>query len=139
MTEAAYADIEIDQGADFALQVIWTDVINEAYRVVHPMRLQARAATGQVLLDLSSLDQSAETPQAVTPTLVYSTEGGVVQVIIPSSITEQLPVGELYYDLFVSYTSTSSSFLTGDQSTSVRRAKLLTGKIIVEGRVTKHV
>lgn len=134
-----YAEMEISQGEDWGLQIIWTDLINDAYQVCHPMRLQARAASGQVVIDISSVDQESEQSPGTTPRMVYSTEGGVIQVIIPSSITSQLPVGELYYDLFTSYKSTSYDFVTNEETPTVRLAKLIQGKVHVMGRVTKNV
>lgn len=136
----AYADLDISQGEDFALQLFWTDQINQPYKVCHPMRLQARAATGQTVLDLFTADQAEELPSDASRTLVYSTEGGVVQAVVPSDVTNQLPAGEeLFYDLFVSYESQSSDFITGGETITVRLAKILQGKIRVQGRVTKSV
>lgn len=135
----AYTDLEINQGEDWALQIIWTDDVNEPYQVCHPMRMQARSASGQTLIDVYSVDQTVTQPGGTSPTMVYSTEGGVVQVIIPNSVTDQLPSGVLFYDLYVSYISSGSSYLGEESDPVVRRFKLLQGKCIIEGRVTKNV
>ena len=136
---SAYADIEIDQGEDFGLQVIWTDMVNESYKVCHPIRLQARSAAGQIIIDAFSVDQYDADPDSTQNMLTYSTEGGVVQVIIHNSVTSTLPVGDLYYDLFVSYQSTTTNFVTGSTDVAVRVARLIRGKMNVQGRVTKHL
>lgn len=136
---AGYAELEIEQGADYALQIVWTDVVNEAYRVCHPIRLQARSLGGQALLDLSSVDQTTEQSEGSTPRIIYNTEGGVLQIIVPASVTAQLPPGELYYDMFVSYESTSFDYINNEETDSIRVAKVMTGKIKVEGRVTKSL
>jgi len=136
---SGYADLEMEQGEDFGLQVVWTDNVNESYKVCHPMRLQARASTGQTILDLSTVDQEDELSGGTEPSIQYSTQGGVVQIIVPASQTETMPVGTLFYDLFVSYKSDTSDFITGEPTSTVRLSKLIKGKIIVEGRVTKHV
>jgi hypothetical protein len=139
VTEAAYADISIDQGADFTMQVIWTDPANEPYEVIHPIRLQARAATGQVMLDLTSYADGAEIPEGVQPTITYNSDSGVIQLQVPYSLTSTIPHGELYYDLFTTYRAPVYDLTSGVESSTERRAKILTGKITVEGRVTKDV
>jgi len=139
VTDAAYADLSIDQGADFTMQIIWTDPTGEPYEVIHPIRMQARAATGQVLLDLTSYADGAEIPEGIAPTITYNSDSGVIQLQVPNSLTAGIPQGELYYDLFVTYRAPIYDLTTGVESSTERRSKILTGKITVEGRVTKDV
>lgn len=135
----AHADLVIHQGEDYAIQIIWTTDLNEGYQVTHPIRMQARAASGQTAFECASVNQAEEQPDTTQPTLVYSTEGGVIQIIVPASVTTNLPTGKLYYDVFASYVSTTTSFITGEEMSSTRRTKILNGTIHVEGRVTKNL
>jgi len=136
VSESAYADLVVDQGTDFAVQMMWTDQLNEPYRIVHPSRMQVRAVTGQLLLDMPTL--SGSDPSAAAH-LVYNTEGGVLQVVIPSAATDKLPVGKHYYDVLVSYEATTQGFGAQAQTKAVRVAKLLYGTFTVQGRVTKQL
>jgi hypothetical protein len=140
MSDGAYADISVDRGADFTMQIVWTDPNNQPYEVVHPIRMQARSSTGQVVLDLTSeADEQTDPEEATVPPLTYSTEGGFIQVFIPYSTTEGLTPGTYYYDMFVTYNASVYSLTTGNTSTEVRRFKLIYGKLTVEGRVTENV
>lgn len=134
MSESAYADLVVDQGTDFAVQVMWTDQLNEPYRVVHPSRMQVRSVHGQLLLDLPTLSGA---DASAAPHLVYNTEGGVLQVVIPAAATAVLPLGKHYYDILVSYEVAASGFGAFAQTQAVRVAKVLYGTFTVVGRVTK--
>lgn len=139
MSDAAYADLALDQGADFTLQIAWADAGNSPYQVVHPIRMQARAATGQVVLDLYSYEEGAEIPEGVTPTITYSSNSGIIQVNAPNTATVQIPAGVYYYDLFVTYLASVYDMTSGTESTTEKRMKLMQGRIEVEGRVTLDV
>lgn len=135
-----YADLEISQNEDYAVQFIWTDKNNEPYQVCHPIRMQARAATGQTIIDATSVDQTVEQAAGTEPRILYSTEGGVIQLVLPADVTVNLPSGEtIFYDLFASYYSTANNFVTEEEEVTVRKKKVLMGKIKIEGRVTKNV
>ena len=121
----ARAHITVDQGADFGMQLIWTDQNNQPYRVVHPCRMQVRANTGQCILDVVSHASPGK------PRLAYSTDGGVIQMMVSSGVTRRLPVGKHSFDLLASYE---------DQVNGVRRiAKVLSGTLTVEPTLTTEL
>jgi hypothetical protein len=136
VTDAARADISLDQGADFTLQMTWTDSSGNPYEVIHPIRMQARARTKQLTLDLFSYPDGAEIPEGIAPTITYSSTSGVIQVVVPASQTATIPAGVYDYDMFVSYKTSIYDLVTGVEALTTRKMKLLAGTLEVEGRVT---
>lgn len=136
MTDAARADISLDQGADFTLQMTWTDSNGNPYEVIHPIRMQARARTKQLTLDLYSYPDGAEIPEGIAPTITYSSTSGVIQVVVPASQTATIPAGMYDYDMFVSYRTAVYDLVSGAESLTTRKMKLMAGTLEVEGRVT---
>lgn len=136
MTDAANVDLSLDQGADFTLQINWTDSNGNPYEVIHPIRMQARARTKQLTLDLFSYGEGETIPEGISPTITYSSTSGVIQVVVPASHTATIPAGMYDYDMFVSYRTSIYDLTTGDESLTTRKMKLLAGLLEVEGRVT---
>jgi len=129
MTNAAYADLVIDQGADFAVQLYWTDYNNNPFTVLSPMRMDMKAATGQIVATLNTNDDANDLE---TPSIVYNSDSGLIQLQLPPSVTSTIAPGDYSYDLFVTYQDQLSN-------SSTRLAKILYGRVFVNGRVTKNV
>ena len=124
MSESVVVNLSVDQGADFALQAYWTDAGNNPFTVLHPMRMDIRASTGQLIHSMSSASDPDEQPD-----ILYNSDSGLIQLVIPASVTSIMGSGEYAYDLFISYQ---------DEATAqVFVKKLMRGTIYVYGRVTK--
>ena len=124
MSESVVVNLSVDQGADFALQAYWTDAGNNPFTVLHPMRMDIRASTGQLIHSMSSASDPDEQPD-----ILYNSDSGLIQLVIPASVTSVMGSGEYAYDLFISYQ---------DEATAqVFTKKLMRGTIYVYGRVTK--
>lgn len=129
MTNAAYADLVIDQGADFAVQMYWTDFNNNPFTVLSPMRMDIKASTGQIVATLNTNDDANDLE---TPSIVYNSDSGLIQLQLPPNTTSTIAPGDYSYDLFVTYQDNLTT-------SSTRLAKLLYGRVFVNGRVTRNV
>lgn len=138
MTEAGRADISVDQGADFAVQVVWTDNSGTPYQVVHPIRMQARSSDGVAVLTATSLDETQDNGDA-QPSISYNTSLGIIQLNLTSDQTAAMPAGDYFYDLLATYAASAFTVDTGVPINATRVQKLLYGKFVVEGSVTKGV
>lgn len=127
MSVAANVDIELDQGADFGLQIFWTDPEQTPFTVLSPMRMDIRADTGQVAYTLQTNDSA---PAGTTLNISYNSESGLIQLFIPASDTSALKAGIYGYDLFVTYQ---------DSGTTTKLKRLLAGTVMVNQRITKNV
>lgn len=127
MSVAANVDIELDQGADFGLQIYWTDPAQTPFTVLSPMRMEIRADTGQVIYTLITNDTA---PVGAVQTITYNSVSGLIQLNIPASDTASFKSGIYNYDLFVTYQNTASD-------TKLKR--LLYGNLFVNQRITKAV
>lgn len=127
MSVAANVDIELDQGADFGLQIYWTDPAQTPFTVLSPMRMEIRADTGQVIYTLITNDTA---PVGAVQTITYNSVSGLIQLNIPASDTASFKSGIYNYDLFVTYQNTTSD-------TKLKR--LLYGNLFVNQRITKAV
>lgn len=130
MSNAAQVDLSVDQGADFAIQIHWTDAGNNPFTILPPMRMEIKANTGQVLhtlttgvYDESGLDES---------NLLYNSESGLLQIRLTSEQTANFPSGSHRYDLFVTYQDDAVSG-------STKLVRLIQGQVHVHGRVTTGV
>jgi hypothetical protein len=139
VSDAANVDLSLDQGADFTLQISWTDTNGNPYEVIHPIRMQARARTKQLELDLYSFEEGAEIPEGIEPTITYSSVSGMIQVVVPATRTATMSAGIYDYDMFVTYRASVYDLSTGAEALSTRKMKLLSGLLEVEGRVTIDV
>lgn len=127
MSEAVAVDLDIDAGADFGIQIYWTDAANNPIFVTAPMRMDLKAVTGQVV---HSLITSA--PEEEASNILYNSASGVIQLTIDAVHTSEFPPGIYSYDLFVTY---QDNTVTG----STRLHKLLKGSAHVHGRVTQSI
>lgn len=90
----------ITQGEDFTSDIIWTDNYDDGMNVVHPCRLEVRAAGGQVVL---ALDSDPDIPEGEIPGISISSDIGLVQLHIPKHVTNGLLPGQYFYDMMVTH------------------------------------
>lgn len=119
--------MDIDQGEDFAADLVWTDMFDEPVQVVHPCRMEIKGFSGQTFVTLES---NPELPEGEVPSINLSSEIGLIQLYIPASITQALLPSEYTYDLFVS-TGSATDFA------GVQRKRLVYGPVIVNKRTTQ--
>lgn len=134
MGTAARLDLEMDQGADFAFQVYWTTGTNRPYYVVSPMRMEIRDQVGQVAITLQTNDTSQdEDGDPDNQSILYNSESGLIQLQITADQTDLLSAQNSYvYDLFAHYVDDMGSG-------AVRKKRLITGTVTVNGRYTQNV
>ena len=131
---AARVDFEIDQGADWAFQVYWTNGTNLPYFVQAPMRMEIRDQVGQVAVTLQTNDTSEDADSDPdNQSILFNPETGLIQLMLTADQTDNLSAQNSYsYDLFVNYVDTAGSG-------NVRKKRLLAGSIEVNGRITRNV
>lgn len=127
MSDAAAVDISIDQGADFGIQVAWTDGANVPFTVMAPMRMDIKSDTGEVLHSLMTGVSEED-----ASTILYNSDSGLIQLSLSAAVTSTFPAGSYDYDLFVTYQDSRVTNTT-------RLARLLVGKVHVYRRVTENV
>lgn len=129
MSTAGIVDLELDQGADFGIQIFWTDGGNNPFTVLSPMRMDIKSDLGQIIHTLETDDNAAD--DVLVP-ILYNSDSGLVQLNIDAASTALFPEGNYAYDLFVTY---QDNIIT--KATRLRR--LIAGRITVNGRVTQSV
>lgn len=127
MSESPVLNIAIDQGADFNAQIYWTDAGNNPFTVLHPMRMDIKSDTGQVVHSLSSGLPEDEGESGI----LYNSDSGLIQLNIPAAATSLFAAGIYAYDLFVTYSDEAAS--------RTAQKRLIRGNIYVYGRVTQSV
>lgn len=126
MSESAYVDLAIDQGADYSLQIYWTDAGNNPFTVLHPMRMDIRSKQGAVIHSLTTANSGDDEPD-----ISYNGDSGLIQLTVRAQDTATFPPGIYDYDLFVSHQD--------DSVGEVRLKRLIHGNVMVYGRVTKEL
>jgi hypothetical protein len=127
MSTAADVDIALDAGADFGLQIYWVDAQQSPFTVLSPMRMDIMDEVGNIVQSLQTDDDDPS-----NPTILYNSESGLIQLMLTADQTALMVPGLYDYDLFVTYMDNAVTLAT-------RLKKLLTGTILVNGRVTKVV
>lgn len=95
---AANLPMILDQGEDWAAQLVWTDDLNDPLPVVHPCTMEIKSTTGASLL---VLETDPDIPEGTIPDIDVSTDMGLIQIYIPTAVSTNLTVGTHQYDLFV--------------------------------------
>ena len=126
MSDSVVVDLSLDQGADFSLQLYWTDAGNNPFSVLHPMQMDIKSATGTVVHSMSTASDPDEEPD-----ILYNSDSGLIQLHIPATVTAILAPGAYAYDLFVTYQD--------DAASRTYMMKLIRGTINVQGRVTEVI
>lgn len=127
MSTAVSVDLTLDQGSDFGVQIYWVDGDRNPFTVLSPMRMEIQNDLGQVMFTLQSDDTQNDPTQQ---TILYNSETGLIQLMIPASATAAFPEGIYNYDLWVTY---QDNVVTNQ----TRLRPLIRGNIYVNGRVTK--
>ena len=130
MTTAGNVDLTLDQGADFGIQIYWTDANNTPFTVLSPMRMDVKSEVGTVVHSFFTDDEAEGSMNP--PNILYNFESGLIQLTMSAQETLALNAGTYDYDLFVTY---QDNVIT--QATRLKR--LIYGKFIVQGRVTASV
>lgn len=128
MSTSAIIDLEIDQGADFGVQIYWTSMDQTPFTVLAPMRMEIRDDVGNTLYTLATTDGAA----SGTQTILYNSSTGLIQLIIPAADTSTFPAGRYNYDLFVTYQDNAVTNAT-------RLQRLQRGSVYVNKRITRTV
>ena len=128
----ANVDLQIDQGADWAAQIYWTDGEGNPYQVTGPMRMEIRNEVGGVALTLQTNESSEDVDNPDDQSILFNSESGLIQLYLTAAQTATVGPGSYRYDLFTHYSDTA---LTG----RVRLQKLISGSVLVQGRVTSSI
>jgi hypothetical protein len=124
---AVKVDLVIDQGEDWASQMIYTDEYDEPYNIIHPCRLDIKNGSGAVQISLSSSDTAPV--EGTIPEIAISTEIGLLQFYLEDTATAALNPGQYIYDLFI--TLNDNNVYAGNQ---IQRP--IQGNVMVNKRVT---
>lgn len=127
--DTAPIDIFINQGEDFAVQLIFTDEQDNPLNLANPFRMDVKDTTGQIQISLSSSDTPPDFGEI--PEIAVSSAIGLVQLSLTSAVTNELASGQYVYDLF-GHVDDGDEY-AGDQV--VRFAK---GTVTVEKRITQE-
>lgn len=125
---AAFVPLEIDQGEDWTISIVYTDDFDEPYNVIHPCRMDIKSPQGATQLSLSTPDVAV--PPGTIPQIALSNEIGLLQIHAEDTVTESLMPGTYKYDLFV--TVNDGNAYAGNQ---VQR--LIYGDVVVNKRITQ--
>jgi hypothetical protein len=129
MSTAGIADLSLDQGADFGIQIYWTDAQNNPFTVLSPMRMEIKNSVGGIVYALQTDDDA---PVDTVQTILYNPDSGLIQLMIPAVDTAKLAAGSYVYDLFITY-------LDNAVTQATRTKRLIAGSVLVNGKVTSHV
>lgn len=127
--ETARIDLIINQGEDWAVQMIFTDERDRAMNLVNPFRMDIRDTTGQVQHTLET-DDTDPTLQNGVPGIVVSSSIGLVQLYLDDAVTSDLVPGLYYYDIF-GHCDDGNAY-AGDQV-----IRLAQGTVNVQKRITE--
>ncbi len=128
MSTAALVDLEIDQGADYGVQLYWTTMDQTPYTVLAPMRMEIRDDVGNTMYTLATSDGAT----VGSETILYNSDTGLIQLTIPAEDTSGFPAGVYQYDLFITYVDNMSTNAT-------RVHRLVRGNVYVNKRITRSV
>ena len=135
MTESVRWDIVIDRATDFAMQIHWTNEDNEPYSVSAPIRMQVKSDAGVTAIDFVTDPEMSSLGGA---SITYNTDLGIIQLAADSSSTD-VPEGTYFYDMYATYFDEQLDTSTGFTYEVPRHVKLIEGKFVVKGRITKDV
>jgi len=127
MSTAVTVDLSLDQGSDFGVQIYWVDGSQNPFTVLSPMRMEIRDELNNVLYTLQSDDDQTD---PTLQTILYNSESGLIQLMIPAVDSSNFPPGIYNYDLWVTYQDNAVTNQT-------RLRPLIRGNVYVNGRVTK--
>ena len=124
---AAEVNLDMDQGEDWACQIVWTDTLDAPQLIVDPARLDAKDSTGATVLSLQT--PTSPPPDGTIPEIAISNEMGLIQLFVDKSTTSAIQPGQYRYDLFV--TANDGDAYAGNQT-----HRLMAGTLTVNKRTT---
>jgi hypothetical protein len=124
---AAEVNLEIDQGEDWACQIVWTDSLDAPQLITDPARLDAKDKTGATVLSLQT--PASPPPDGTIPEIAISNEMGLIQLYVDKATTGAMVPGQYLYDLFV--TANDGDAYAGNQT-----HRLMAGTLTVNKRTT---
>lgn len=124
---AANVPLFIDQGEDWAAQIIWTDDYDEPLPVTAPCRLDVKNSTGAVVMSLETPETPP--PDGDIPPIALSSDIGLIQLYAPKSQTSAISAGQYLYDLFVTIDD-------GDTYAGSQTKRIIYGTCTVNKRTT---
>lgn len=127
--DTATVDLSMNQGEDWAVQMIFTDENDRALNVVHPARMDCKDTTGTVQFSLLSTDTPAASLDDI-PGLTLSSSIGLVQLYLSSDRTDTLEDGTFIYDLFANVDD-------GDVYAGTQVVRLAQGRVVIHKRITE--
>lgn len=129
MTNAGLVDLVLDQGTDWIVQLYWTDQYAVPFSVVPPIRMQVRDQLGQVVLERKF---DTTTDGFGVQTILYNSATGLIQVLCSAEESADIAPGVYHYDLFSGYSDNTAEG-------GYRVSKIIQGRFIVEGRITRDL
>lgn len=138
MSNAVRVDLSVDQGADFAVEIYWTDYYNNPFSIEAPIRMDVRDEVTTVM-EFVAHPSGEEGELSEDISVRYNTERGLIQLVISSEKTKDVPPGNYFYDLFVTYRDQFQDPATGEMMNSTRLAKIMYGRMAVRARVTRNL
>jgi hypothetical protein len=125
---AANVPIEIDQGEDWSVQIVWTDDYDEPMKIIAPCRMDIKNMQGAVQLSLETPD--TDVPPGTIPEIGVSEDIGLIQLHIEDTATAAMLPGVYQYDMFVTVND-------GDEYAGSQRQRIIAGTLTVNKRVTE--
>lgn len=125
---AANVPMEIDQGEDWTVSIVYTDDYDQPYNIIEPCRMDIKSTTGATQISLSTPE--SEIPPGYIPEIGISPEIGLLQIHIEDDATAALKPGVYKYDLFVTVND-------GNEYAGNQVQRLIYGDVTVNQRVTQ--
>jgi len=125
---AANVPLEIDQGEDWTISIVYTDDFDQPYNITEPCRMDIKNNTGAMQISLTTPE--TEIPPGYIPEIGVSPEIGLMQIHIEDTATAALKPGVYKYDLFVTVND-------GNEYAGNQVQRLIYGDVVVNQRVTQ--
>ncbi len=99
-------DLHVKAGADYTAQVFWWDDYDNPVPVVGPLSMEVRTNDANRSLVITCADTAGSPVSTARGYLAASDTAGLIEIFIPSSVTERIAGGSYVYDLFANYRRT---------------------------------
>ena len=96
-------DLHVKQSGAYTAQIYWFDDYDQPIPVVGPARMDVRTNDADKTLLLRCEDTEVITGDTARGYLRLTEQAGVIEIYIPHTTTDEIPVGAHVYDLFVNY------------------------------------
>lgn len=138
MSNAVRVDLSVDQGADFAAEIYWTDYYNNPFAIESPIRMDVRDEVTTVM-EFVAYPTGEEGELSEDVSIRYNSDRGLIQLLISSEKTKDVPAGNYFYDLFVTYRDQFQDPATGEMMNTTRLSKIMYGRMNIRARITKNI